>query len=304
MQEPEQAEVKITDQTGAAPDPPPAAASLSETQHELVARAPAKSHESLPSALEPELRKIIDTAVARVAEIELDAIRQSRALTQRSEEQGREALKYALDRAFQLMNSFELLTGTINGMLDALRAELDDAVQALRSVQEPESDLSRELDARRAAEAPAAVAEPAPPPVVAEPTERPPVVEEPVVEAPVAEEPEPAPVAAEPEPAPVAEEQAPEPAPEPVAEPSRNGGSAETLSEPSPEMTEMFREQIQNMKSSGKSREEAERSLLRFNLGRRFLGLLDEVYSEDSDEAAESAGGEKSKGRVRGFFSR
>ena len=34
--------------------------------------------ETLPSALEPELRRIIDTAVARVAAIELDAIREAR----------------------------------------------------------------------------------------------------------------------------------------------------------------------------------------------------------------------------------
>ena len=34
-------------------------------------------------------------------------------------------------------------------MVDALRVELDDAIEALRNVHEPESELSRELDARQ-----------------------------------------------------------------------------------------------------------------------------------------------------------
>ena len=191
VQEPQAAEAKAIDQSPAA-DPSTASAALSEYQQE-VTPAPPVRHETLPAALEPELRKIIDTAVARVAAIELDAIRQSRALTQRSEEQGREALKYALDRAFQLMNSFELLTGTIAGMVDALRVELDDAVEALRNVQEPESELSRELDARRAAQEP--------------------------VEEPAAQEPEPAPAAVRPEPEPEPE---PEPADRRARSPSRS----------------------------------------------------------------------------------
>ena len=48
--------------------------------------------------------------------------------------------------------------------------------------------------------------------------------------------------------------------------------------EPSPELTGMFREQITRMRDDGKSRDEAERVLLRFRLGHRFLGMLDEIY--------------------------
>ena len=143
------------------------------------------------------------------------------------------------------------------------------------------------------------------------PVEETPVPEEPVAEETPAEEP----VAEEP----VAEETpAEEPVPEepvaaeePVAEPefraiddepSSNGDGA-SLTEPSPEMTEMFREQLQSMKSSGKTRQEAERSLLRFNVGRRCLGLLDEIYGEDTGEATPS-GEQQRKGRMRSFFSR
>ena len=126
-------------------------------------------------------------------------------------------------------------------------------------------------------------------------------------------EPEPEPVAEvapepEPEPEPVAEE-LPEPLPEPVANkpPSHRAtepAPKQSLTEPSPEMTEMFREQIQNMRNSGKSRDEAERSLLRFNLGRRFLGLLDEIYAEEPVEVSHRPSNGQRKRRVRGFFTR
>ncbi len=115
---------------------------------------------NLPASLEPELRKIIDTAVARVAAIELEAIKEARQITQRSEVEAREALKFALDRAFSLIKSLELLATTVNGMAEALKVELDDAIQALRHVPEPESALAREL---------AAQAEPVVEPVVEEP---------------------------------------------------------------------------------------------------------------------------------------
>ena len=101
--------------------------------------------ETLPAALEPELRRIIDTAVARVAAIELEAIREARELTQRSEQEAREALRFALDRAFNLINTLELLAATVSGMADALKIELDDAIDALRNVPEPESELAKEL---------------------------------------------------------------------------------------------------------------------------------------------------------------
>jgi hypothetical protein len=52
--------------------------------------------------------------------------------------------------------------------------------------------------------------------------------------------------------------------------------------EPSPELTGMFREQITRMRDDGKSRDEAERVLLRFRLGHRFLGMLDEIYLSDA----------------------
>ena len=214
-----------------APATPPAAAAGARSMSE-----------GLPSALEPELRRIIDTAVARVAAIELEAIRDAREITQRSEQEAREALKFALDRAFNLIATLELMAATVSGMAEALKIELDDAIDALRKVPEPRSELAKEL----APEAPAPP--PAPGPVAAQPE---PAAEEPepqpeakAPEAPAAP-PAPEPVAAQPEPEPEPKAEAapepqpeaaqPEPAPEPqaeaptteepVAEPGRNGYS-------------------------------------------------------------------------------
>jgi outer membrane biosynthesis protein TonB len=180
--------------------------------------------EALPSALEPELRRIIDTAVARVAAIELEAIREARELTQRSEQEAREALKFALDRAFNLINTLELLAATVGGMAEALKIELDDAIDALRSVPEPESDLARELAPAPAAEetspvpeAPAAEATPAPEPEAAAPAPEP----EATVETPT---PEPTPA---PEPAPEPEPAVPVAATEPEQPPAEEAPPAE-----------------------------------------------------------------------------
>ena len=195
--------------------------------------APARSAASnLPAALEPELRRIIDTAVARVAAIELEAIREARELTQRSEQEARDALRFALDRAFNLINSLELLAATVNGMAEALKVELDDAITALRNVPEPESALSREL-----AQQPEPVA-----PAVESPAPEPAAAAEPEPEAVAAAEPE-AVAAAEPEPEPeaaaAAEPEQPEPAaaaePEPAPEPEPQPEPAAAEPEPAPE---------------------------------------------------------------------
>jgi hypothetical protein len=249
-------------------EPAPALAEAPQGQDvaEVEEAASPPPNDTLPVALEPELRRIIDTAVARVASIELEAIRESRRLTQRSEEEGREALKFALDRAFQLVNSFELLTVTVAGMVSALRVELDTAMAALEHVDDPYSHRPPQLEKSA------------------------PAVEE---SAPAVEQT-----------APAAEEKQPQPTPHAEGTQGMNGESAELLTEPSPEMTEMFREQIINMKTSGKTRDEAERTLLRFNLGRRFIGLLDEIYSEEPTEGAAAPADPPRKRFARGFFSR
>jgi hypothetical protein len=206
-----------------ATEQPQSAVALDEGQRPPVDPAPAPAHglrsmtESLPSALEPELRRIIDTAVARVAAIELEAIREARELTQRSEEEARQALSFALDRAFNLINTLELLASTVSGMAEALKIELDDAIDALKRVPEPESALAREMAEAAAPPQPAeAVTEPGPDPVARpEAAAAAPAHTEPVAppESAVAEEP-PAPEPPTPAPQAVAEAAPAEPQPE------------------------------------------------------------------------------------------
>jgi hypothetical protein len=171
----------------------------------------------------------------------LEAIREARQLTQRSEQDARNALRFALDRAFNLINSLELMAATVSGMAEALKTELDDAIEALRNVPEPESPLAKEL----AAETPAAE----------EPAAEAPAAEAPVAEAPAAEEPEQQVAAEEPAQAAVEEPEprvrltplvrpvetaAPEPAPDPVegdahAQDANGSQSPEPEPEPAPE---------------------------------------------------------------------
>jgi hypothetical protein len=132
---------------------------------------------NLPAALEPELRRIIDTAVARVAEIELEAIREARHLNERSEREARAALRFALDHGLNLVSSLDLLAAAVSGMAEAVKTELDDAMVALRRVSEPappEAETPAEPRvrltplvrpaARAPAEEPAEAAADAPPP--------------------------------------------------------------------------------------------------------------------------------------------
>jgi hypothetical protein len=96
------------------------------------------------------------------------------------------------------------------------------------------------------------------------------------------------------EPPPV-EAAAPEPAPEPP-QVSPTVEQPDPEIEPSEELTEMFREQITKMRDDGKSRDEAERVLLRFRLGHRFLGMLDDIYLSAPPASAAR--------RKRGLFGR
>jgi len=181
--------------------------------------------ERIAAALEPELRRVIDMTMERVAEIEQETMRGTRELMVSAGQNSQEAL----DRSSRLVNSLDALTGTVSQVTSALRTEVDDVTESLRGLHGLKVELPEE---------------PSPDP---EPRSDP---------APDAQEPD-APAPDIPEPAP--------PAPDPEMEPS-------------PELTGMFREQITRMRDDGKPRDEAERVLLRFRLGHRFLGMLDEIY--------------------------
>jgi hypothetical protein len=215
----------------------PEAQPVSAVTPEAVIGSPQPPRD-LPAALEPELRRIIDTAVARVAAIELEAIREARQLSQRSEHEARDALRFALDRGLNLISSLELLAATINGMADALKTELDDAIVALRNVSEPQSELAEQLmqqppppiEEEAETNAPVPDAPAAEEPVMEQPAAEQPPAEQPAAEQPAAEQP----ATEGPAPEPAAQEPAPESQPEAPPE-------AETPAEPRVRLTPLVR---------------------------------------------------------------
>ena len=56
----------------------------------------------------------------------------------------------------------------------------------------------------------------------------------------------------------------------------------------SPEVREMIREQLVEIRDSGQERSEAESFLMRFTQGQRHLDLLDEIYDDQSEESRPS----------------
>lgn len=213
--------------------------------------------ERIAAALEPELRRVIDMTMDRVAKIERETMRGTRELMTSAGENSKEAL----DRSSRLVDSLDALTGTVNKVTSALRTEVDDVTQSLRGLHGLNVELPEEMTGN-ASHSEAQQAEPQPPP-----------------------DPEP-PLAPDP---PASEA----PAPEALAP---ELGAPDPEIDPSPELTGMFREQITRMRDEGRSRDEAERVLLRFRLGHRFLGMLDEIYL---------SGGPSTRGRrKRGPFAR
>ena len=193
------------------------------------------------SAAEPEPRPVIDTAAAHVAEIKSSAVQEARELIARSLQDEREAFSSALEHSARLTSTVDAIAGTVAEITSVLRTQLDEVIEALRALREVGGE-GLEMDSA---------------PGDAEP-ERPDAEAEPL---------------AAPNARPAEAEPPPERAP--------NAAAANPRVEPSPELTEMFRQHITRMHDAGKPREEAERALMRFKLGHRFVDMLDEVYSSD-----------------------
>ena len=103
-----------------------------------------KDVELLTAALEPEVSQVIGTVVARVAEIEEQAVREARELSERSEQGAREAARFALDRSRQVTGTLDELAGTVTEMTSTLRTGLGAALEALRGLQEAQLELPPE----------------------------------------------------------------------------------------------------------------------------------------------------------------
>jgi hypothetical protein len=185
--------------------------------------------ELLTAGLEPEVSQIIDTIASRVAEIEQQALREARELSERSDQGAREAASFALDRSRQVTGTLEVLAGTVTEMASELRTGVDAVLEALRGLQEAQVELPGEMEAR------------------------------------------------------------PEDSGADIGEAESEGETPmDPRVGPSPELAQMFREQITMMRDDGKPRDEAKRVLKRYRWGRHFFGMLDEIYSPD--ESADAAG--------------
>src|SRR5687767_10360107 len=87
------------------------------TAHPMLAET-----ERIAASLEPELRRVIDMTMERVAQIEQETMRGAREQMAASQQNSQEVI----DRSSRLGNSAEILTGTVNEMTSALRAEVDE----------------------------------------------------------------------------------------------------------------------------------------------------------------------------------
>jgi len=211
----------------------------------------ATATDELRSTVEQQLRKIVEAAEARAAEIEGSALEKASRIERESERRARDAYQAAIDRAYGLLTVVE----SMERELQAVRAETESLVAELETSSANSAQLS---------EPEAESAQPADEVVEEESDEE---VEE-------------------------AEDEAEEESEEDFEdEPNGLASAAESAPDEhagSPEVREMLREQLVQLRESGKPRPDAERFLTRFTQGERHLDLLDEIYS-DNDEPKPSA---------------
>jgi hypothetical protein len=218
--------------------------------------------ERIAAALEPELRRVVDVTLERVAAVEQQTLREARALMAASEHDSLDAL----ERSNRLVQGLEALTGTVSEATARLQAEADEVTAALRGLSGSPVSLPTEML----------------PPRPAQPREE------------VQPAPEPEPEVAEPEADAQLDLPAAEPAedPAPAVAPAPEPPAAERAPDPeielSPELTTMFRNQITRMRDDGKSKDEAERVLLRFRLGHHYLAMLDDIYLSEPSRRSRS----------------
>lgn len=249
--------------------------------------------EELRSTFERQIGEIVNAAKERAAEIELEA-------SDRAEKIEEDAARKAQDRELEaqrreaaiedrettqitrLLERVNTLGDSIFGMLDDMRIELQNA-----------------LDERGAADAPEAPrAETTPTPEAGQPSldlTSP----ESIPGEPIATEP-PAPSEQQVNGQPAADSAAPSrldggeaTGQPPPAEPADRPHPTDQLTQPAPvadirpslapELDHMLREQLTTMFRNGKSRAEAAQFLMRFNLGKSYVGLIDEIYWSTSE---------------------
>ena len=239
------------------------------------------------------MQQIVDAAKEQAAEIERDAHRNAREKEQQLDVRAQELVQGVVNRAASVLDSIELVQTAISGMLAELRSEvkaLESGASGAESTKDPSARPAALIgtDQRLAEETPAAPSQARvePPKARVEPPkpQAPERIESPQPPpAATTPAPPPAPAAVKPEsvPAPPKSEPASREEPGPLAEQaSENKAGASRVSDSSAEFDQMIHGEIRRMFQSGKSREDVESFLGRFELGDSYDGLLDELYSQ------------------------
>ena len=113
--------------------------------------------ERIAAALEPELRRVIDMTMDRVAEIEKETMREARELMVSAGQDSQEAV----DRSSRLVHNLDALSGTVSEVTSALRTEVDYVTESLRGLHGLNVKLPEEM-AGNASDAESQQAEPQP----------------------------------------------------------------------------------------------------------------------------------------------
>jgi hypothetical protein len=243
--------------------------------------------EEFRRSLERHVQQIVDAAKEQAAEIEREAHRNAREKEQQLDVRSQELVQGVVNRAASVLDSIELVQTAISGMLAELRTEvkaLESGASAAGSTEHSARPTALiGSDQRQAKEAPSAPSQARVEAPKAPAKER---IESPQ-RPPAATAPAPPPVPAATRPASVPAPPKPEPEPASQAEPgplaeqaSDNKAVAGRVSDSSAEFDQMIHGEIRRMFQSGKSREDVEGFLARFELGDSYDGLLGELYSQ------------------------
>ena len=241
--------------------------------------------EEFRRSLERHVQQIVDAAKEQAAEIEREAHRNAKEKEQQLDVRSQELVQGVVNRAASVLDSIELVQTAISGMLAELRTEvkaLESGASAAGS-KEPSARPTAligtdQRQAKEASSAPRQARVEAPKPPAKERIESP--QPPPAATAPA---PPPVPVAIKPAsvPAPPKPEAPSQVEPGPLAEQaSDNKAGASRVSDSSAEFDQMIHGEIRRMFQSGKSREDVEGFLARFELGDSYDGLLNELYSQ------------------------
>jgi hypothetical protein len=244
--------------------------------------------EEFRRSLERHVQQIVEAAKEQAAEIERDAHRSAKQREEQLDVRSQELVQGVVTRAASVLDSIELVQTAISGMLAELRAEVKALESGASEESGPVEPASRPpaligTDQRLAREAPAQptqaqVSQPqAPPSSTAAPAQPAPATttqSKPAPQPPAKPETQQTPTKPE------AQQPTQQAEPGPLVEQAPAENKAGTSrADSSAEFDQMIHGEIRRMFQSGKSRQDVESFLARFELGDNYLGLLDELYS-------------------------